>query len=295
MQASYQPNTLLNYSRSWDKFKSFLRTANVPLNLPCTEFQVAAFIAFLNKQAYKPSTIRVNISAISAVHKIYSLYDPTNSFIVARSLKGIEKLQKSSPRKLLPICRALLHRLLAVLEGTKSTYDALLFRSLFLLSYYCCLRASEVGYNKNCTHTLQLLSISVQRYPHPLQIKITFPSSKHSDAPTSLVLHPQQHVPCPVTALLQYLAVRGDRNGPLFLTQSAKPVTRAVYSKTLKTCLSSLCIPNKRYNTHSFRIGRATDLALMGASTHVIKSAGRWRSEAYLKYIRLGQISFPSI
>ena len=83
-------------------------------------------------------------------------------------------------------------------------------------------------------------------------------TSKHAGAPTSLILYPQHNDPCPVAALLKYLLVRGDEDGPLFN-------------------------------------GRASDLAIMGATPLTIKQAGRWRSDAYLKYIRLGQIAFPSI
>ena len=40
------------------------------------------------------------------------------------------------------------------------------------------------------------------------------------------------------------------------------------------------------FNTHSFRIGKASDMAKAGASKTQIALAGRWRSNAYLKYIK---------
>ena len=163
------------------------------------------------------------------------------------------------------------------------------------MAYYCCLRVSEIAYCKNSSHTLQLQNITSQIPPQPICSKITFPSSKHSDIPISLILNPQQHSCCPVRALLKYLVNRGDCNGPLFLTSTGKLLTRSYYSSVLKSSIRSINIPADRYNTHSFRIGRATDLAMMGSPIHVIKAAGRWRSDAYLKYIRMDQISFPSI
>ena len=40
------------------------------------------------------------------------------------------------------------------------------------------------------------------------------------------------------------------------------------------------------YNIHSLRVGKATDLALGGASDAVIRESGRWASNAFLKYLR---------
>ena len=40
------------------------------------------------------------------------------------------------------------------------------------------------------------------------------------------------------------------------------------------------------YGAHSLRIGGATALAYSGAPEHVIKALGRWRSDAYLRYLR---------
>jgi hypothetical protein len=40
------------------------------------------------------------------------------------------------------------------------------------------------------------------------------------------------------------------------------------------------------YGAHSLRIGGATAMAFLGAPTHIIKTSGRWRSDAYLAYVR---------
>lgn len=256
---------------------------------------MAAFISYLHKKHLMKSTIQAKLSAISAVHKIHSVKDPTNSYLVKQSLKGASKLQKFKPSKLLPINKQLLHQMLTTVKRMLSEYDSVLFQCIYLLSYYCCLRVSEIADCKLSSHTLQLEDFSIQSSPYPLLIQVNFSSYKHSDSPVSLVLHPLDSVFCPVAALLKYVAIRGESKGPLFLTFSKLPLSRQYFSKVMKGCINSLGIDSKFYNTHSFRIGRATDLATLGVSPHIIKAAGRWRSEAYQKYIRLAEISFPDV
>ena len=44
---------------------------------------------------------------------------------------------------------------------------------------------------------------------------------------------------------------------------------------------------HRKFNTHSFRIGGATSAKWAGVSDSHLKALDRWRSDAYLKYVRL--------
>ena len=44
---------------------------------------------------------------------------------------------------------------------------------------------------------------------------------------------------------------------------------------------------HRQFNTHNFRIGVATSAKLVGVSDSHLKALGRWRSDAYLKYVQL--------
>ena len=44
------------------------------------------------------------------------------------------------------------------------------------------------------------------------------------------------------------------------------------------------------YNSHSLRIGKATDMAKVGCSDYDIKSASRWKTNAFKAYIRPQEI-----
>ena len=115
-------------------------------------------------------------------------------------------------------------------------------------------------------------------------LKLHLSSYKHSEGSS-----PQFVLKCsPQLAfhVKRFLSLRGSSDGPLFIHKSKKPFSRAFIASCLSSDLSGIGLNPKNFNTHSFRIGRATDLALQGFSTHQISTLGRWRSNAFQKYIK---------
>ena len=94
--------------------------------------------------------------------------------------------------------------------------------------------------------------------------------------------------------MVNYLAYRSDISGPLFVFTDGSPVTRQHYANFVKTAADFIGLNPAEYNTHSVRIGRATDLATSGTPHEIIKKTGRWSSSAYLNYIRLDNFVLPS-
>ena len=90
---------------------------------------------------------------------------------------------------------------------------------------------------------------------------------------------------CPVKSILPYLALRGNGEGPLFMTNRT-PLTRLHFSKALSAILKQIGLDDQKYNTHSFCIGAATSAKAAGVSDSHIKMLGRWQSSAYQLYIR---------
>lgn len=67
-----------------------------------------------------------------------------------------------------------------------------------------------------------------------------------------------------VAALLQYLAARGDRQGPLFLCTDGRPLTKTKFVAEVRSALTEAKLPASDYAGHSFRIGAATTAAAAG-------------------------------
>jgi len=75
-------------------------------------------------------------------------------------------------------------------------------------------------------------------------------------------------------------------DAPVFQVQG-KPLTYSGFQKALKLLIKNIKLDEKKYSSHSLRIGGATTLALLGYPAHVIQKMGRWKSLTYQLYTRL--------
>ena len=123
-------------------------------------------------------------------------------------------------------------------------------------------------------------------------IKLTFQDFKHNynQRPFSLVVNRQDNH-FPVQLLLDYLALRGDAVGAIFLTIQGNPVPRVLFADLLCQAIKYCGLDPSCYKEHSFRIGAASHAADRGFSDAQIRIQGRWKSNAFLKYIRVSTVS----
>ena len=89
-----------------------------------------------------------------------------------------------------------------------------------------------------------------------------------------------------MSALLAYLAVRGNQLGSLFKLRDGRYLTKEIFTVRVKSMLSLLGYDEASYAGHSFRIGAATAAAEQGIEDSVIKMLGRWESSAFQLYVR---------
>ena len=91
------------------------------------------------------------------------------------------------------------------------------------------------------------------------------------------------HHLCPVRTLHTFLSRRGRTPGPLSVFQNGAFLTRDRIVDVLPRALPTLI----NINTHSFRRGGALALAAAGTPDHITQRMGRWRSNAFTRYIHL--------
>lgn len=86
---------------------------------------------------------------------------------------------------------------------------------------------------------------------------------------------------CPVSWVLKYLRLRPDSGSLLLFTHmDDKAITRYQFNCMLQKTLQFNGIRG-HFTLHSFRIGRATDLAKQWVSESEIKALGRWESRNF--------------
>ena len=90
---------------------------------------------------------------------------------------------------------------------------------------------------------------------------------------------------CPVSALLDYLATRGFKSGPLFVRKNGKPLTRKYLVTQVQAALEPFGLPASQFNRHSFRMGATNTASQAGILNTQIKMLGRCESWAYQSYI----------
>ena len=85
-------------------------------------------------------------------------------------------------------------------------------------------------------------------------------------------------------ALLTYLNARGSHPGPLFQWSSGVPLCKSKFVDEVRLALVTAKLPAKEFARHSFRFEAATTA---GTPDSAIQTLDRWKSSAYLLYIRM--------
>ena len=177
----------------------------------------------------------------------------------------------------------------ALLSKQPHSYTTIMIWAACCLAFFDFLRISEFTipdndqYDESCH--LSFNSISVD---NPQQLRISIKQSKTDPycKGVNIFLGTTGDSVCPVKGILPYLAIRGDHKGSLFILEDGRYLTQQHFSSTLEGLLKQLHINTHCYNIHSFWIGAATTARQANVPDSLIKMMGRWKSDAYLSYIR---------
>lgn len=290
LASSLAPASWASYKNAWKRYVLF-HAANFHNSrlLPVSEERLAQFIAFCHYQQLRPSTITSYISAISYVHKIQGLPSPTDSFLVKKLLHGTRRAQYTDKRKpfTLQNLHAMIHALPTILS---SRYDCILFKAMLLTAFFALLRVGEYcfsssGHQNLITWDQLTFSHTDQKVSSATLLMVHY---KHSQGhPTSIPIARQtRSVLCPVRALLRYCKHSPFKSGPLFHDVLGNPITCTYFRSILRSCAQHIHLDPSLYTSHSLRIGGATHAHVHHMAPESIQRLGRWRSKAFLRYIR---------
>lgn len=259
--------------------------------IPVSINNVALFVSYLYQSKFAPSTISTYLSAIGYVHKILGFDDPTQSFLVQQLLQGAYKLRPSFDTRL-PITIDILTRLIeSVPVVVPSLYEQRLFQALFAFAFAAFARIGELVYANDVSlvNVLQLSDLSFNYNGSVVaSVDVSFRCYKHhySGAPSKISISHGDSKFSAIGLLLAFVSMRHKGVGQLFCLAHGDRLYRNYFDSILHKCLLVCNLDGRRFKGHSFRIGAASLAAEKGLSDAQIRNLGRWKSNAFRKYIR---------
>ncbi len=218
-------------------------------------------------------------------------------------LRGIRKAEasKAGPvRERRPITPDLLRKIRGVWNPRAEEHNILMLWAACCLAYFGFLRVGEftVPTDEAFDASVHLSwgDVRVDSVAHPSRVEVRIKASKmdHFRQGVSVFLGKVASDICPVGALLAYIVRRGATPGPFFRLEDGRPLTRQRLVAAVKDALEKAGVPPGKYNGHSFRIGAATTAAARGVEDSMIKTLGRWKSLAYLEYVKIARSQLAS-
>ena len=283
--------TFAVYRSGWRHYVQFCSTIAHP-PLPLTEDTLCRFAAMMS-QTVAWGTVRIYISALRYFQIRAGLPDPSVSSFPRLSyvLKGIHRTTPDHHRKQrFPITIQILTALHTVWAPPPVSYNNAMLWAACCLGFFGFLRAGEFTCTGSAATDFPLTpsDIVVDSRENPQQIAVHLRRSKTDPFGVGchIYLGRTHTIPCPVAAVLGYLSLRPPIHGPLFIYQGGMPLTRDSLVQHLRAALVQAGIDSSSYSGHSFRIGAATAARQAGYSDSLIQTLGRWKSSAFLSYLR---------
>ena len=214
-------------------------------------------------------------------------------------LRGIARSQSAHARTRLPVTPGIMRKLQGVcISGHLSDYVSRLLWAACCLGYFGFLRSGEFTLPELSSPPSILasdLEVDCHQKPSIVRVHLRRAKSDPFGRGVSIYVGKTGTSLCPVSALLNFMAVRPQGEGPLFVHEDGSPLTRSHFVQLTKHALRLANMDATGYSGHSFRIGAATAAAAAGVPAHFIKMLGRWQSEAYHAYIRTPRESLASV
>lgn len=289
MQKSLAVSSYKRYKGHWERFKAFYRKHYNRSQYLATKHQLGIYVTYLHGQSLKSKTIGSHLSSIAFFFRLKGIHSPTESYYTKTLLRSYSKLsQPISIRK--PITINILRDMVRVIGlHYFDDYTRLMLRSLFTIMYHALLRVSEISYSKENSHNLQMHNMKLGNKSRSLTIRFSSYKCSTNIVPMRIkrtnATDPYSFAD-PVRIFTDYLYIRGHSDGPVYRHQDGSPLSRLFVKGELTKVLELIGKDQSEFNTHSFRIGRATDMFKEGQSEVKIQLAGRWKSNAFKKYIK---------
>ena len=303
--AALTASTHKTYKSAERRYLQFCSMFNIK-PLPTTEAVLCYYVACLGQEGLSHATIKTYLLGVRQIQIAHGFQDPHIAAMprlqqVLRGVRVVQGKDGRAPRPRLPITPGILRKMKGVWDEEGRSWNSCMLWAASALNFFSFCRSGELTVpsekSYDPTAHLSYSDIAVDSRDNPSIIAIHLKKSKTDPfrQGVRITVGRTKDKLCPVTALLSYLAKRGDRPGPLFIWQDGRPLTRLQFVDEVRKVLKKANLPAEQFAGHSFRIGAATTAASMGLEDSLIQTLGRWKSSAYLLYVKLDPTKLAAV
>ncbi|NQV54528.1 MAG: tyrosine-type recombinase/integrase [Rhodospirillales bacterium] len=276
LRGAYADNTIRAYKTDFEIFSLWCEAAGLS-PLPTTADTISAFIASEMENS-KPATICRRICAISRIHRLCDLADPTASETVRLALRRMHRAKGRRQKQALGLTADLRDKLIAATTGDlKGLRD----RTLVSLAYDTLRRRSEL---------VALQIDDLDPVPQGGAVILVRRSKTDQEGKGNLAYVS----PKTLDFCLDWITQANIEGGPILRSIGRfGSVGTSLYPGSVGTVYKRLAkaagLPEdtvKRLSGHSARVGAAQDMAAAGIDILAIMQAGGWKSpEIVARYV----------
>ena len=215
-------------------------------------------------------------------------------------LKGVKRVKPQGNDSRLPITPFILEKIHTVISHDAKNPTNVMMWAACCLGYFAFLRAGEFTvpslsqFNPEVHLSPTDISVDSHTAPSLMCIHLKYSKTDQQRQGVNLYVGRTFNNLCPVAAMLAYLPLRGQAQGPLFML-SGHCLTREMLVHWLRNTLSAAGVEASQFSGHSFRIGAASTAAARGVAETTIQTLGRWESDSYKRYIRIPREELATI
>ena len=227
------PSTRKSYHAGQSRYHKLCQELRIT-PIPTSERVLLMFIAYLAKEGIAHTTIKVYLAAIRHLHisvGMHQTYNQQLSPYLELVMKGIKKeqLHRKPQRQRLPITSSIMASIYTVLARTPNDFHSIMMWAACCTAFFGFLRCSEFTIPSlqefDPEVHLTVIDIAIDKQGAPSVVRVTIKQSKTDPfrQGINLFLGVTQHAVCPVKAILPYLVLRGNKEGPYLFLQKESP------------------------------------------------------------------------
>lgn len=295
---SIAQSTQKTYKSALNRFSQFCSQHNVLSPFPVSESILCYFTSYLATQNLSPQTIKTYLAGIRHMQVSLGLPEPKEYSslprlrLVQAGIQRTHSQRTGAPRIRLPITPAVLKKMQDWWSPQANNPDIVMLWAASTLCFFGFFRAGEITVPSQAAYNqarhLSWGDVSADDLKNPSMLKVNLKYSKTDQLGKGVDIYVgRTGCPlCPVAAVLAYMAIRGNEQGPFFKFNNSQPLTKPKFIHHVRLALQNTGLPYNDFAGHSFRIGAATTASRAGMEDSQIRALGRWSSAAFLVYIR---------